>query len=229
MNKIFVKSGLSNTVRRLPQAQGAAAGGPPPQCLPPSAPRLIRAVQETYLPPSVHPAITAEANLHGSTAAGNTEIRMVMLGAGACACQHAAVGAAVLLSQPTARHPLAPCSGRRPEEAARAPTAGGHPRHVLLHLLVRLQPPRLPRNLQPALAAKHHAPCSVPCAPHDEALLLDACSALPCACSPTPSASSMIVSHFGMRPDIQAWSLSGMGCGTGVLGINLVADMLKVR
>jgi len=38
----------------------------------------------------------------------------------------------------------------------------------------------------------------------------------------------MIVNHFGMRQDIQAYSLGGMGCGTGVIGINLVADLLKV-
>eukprot|EP00983_Pelagomonas_calceolata_P061757 1146966-Pelagomonas_calceolata.AAC.8 len=38
----------------------------------------------------------------------------------------------------------------------------------------------------------------------------------------------MIVNHFGMRQDIQSYSLGGMGCGTGVLGINLIADLLKV-
>jgi len=39
----------------------------------------------------------------------------------------------------------------------------------------------------------------------------------------------MIINHFGMREDIQAYSLGGMGCGTGVVGITLASDLLKVR
>ena len=31
-----------------------------------------------------------------------------------------------------------------------------------------------------------------------------------------------------MRNDIQTYHLGGMGCGTGVVGINLVRDLLKV-
>ena len=31
-----------------------------------------------------------------------------------------------------------------------------------------------------------------------------------------------------MRPDIQSYHLGGMGCGTGVVGINLIRDLLKV-
>jgi 3-ketoacyl-CoA synthase len=38
----------------------------------------------------------------------------------------------------------------------------------------------------------------------------------------------MIVNHFGMRQDIQSYSLGGMGCGTGVIGVKLVDDLLKV-
>ena len=34
--------------------------------------------------------------------------------------------------------------------------------------------------------------------------------------------------RFNMRPDIQSYHLGGMGCGTGVVGINLIRDLLKV-
>jgi len=44
-----------------------------------------------------------------------------------------------------------------------------------------------------------------------------------------PPAPPQIVNHFGMRSDIQSYSLGGMGCATGVLGISLLSDLLKVR
>ena len=31
-----------------------------------------------------------------------------------------------------------------------------------------------------------------------------------------------------MRTDIQSYHLGGMGCGTGVVGVNLIRDLLKV-
>jgi hypothetical protein len=32
-----------------------------------------------------------------------------------------------------------------------------------------------------------------------------------------------------MREDIQAYALGGMGCGNGVIAINLIKDLLQVR
>ncbi|GAX73324.1 hypothetical protein CEUSTIGMA_g778.t1 [Chlamydomonas eustigma] len=37
------------------------------------------------------------------------------------------------------------------------------------------------------------------------------------------------IRRFKMRSDIQSYHLGGMGCGTGVVGINLVRDLLKAR
>ena len=47
---------------------------------------------------------------------------------------------------------------------------------------------------------------------------------------PAPSLypSLPLPSRFKMRPDIQSYHLGGMGCGTGVMGINLMRDLLKV-
>ena len=44
---------------------------------------------------------------------------------------------------------------------------------------------------------------------------------------PTPSISSMIISHFKMRGDIQSYHLAGMGCSNGVCSVNLVSDLLQ--
>jgi len=46
---------------------------------------------------------------------------------------------------------------------------------------------------------------------------------------PTPSLSAMLVNKFGMRSDVISYSLGGMGCSSGVLGLQLVADLLQVR
>jgi 3-ketoacyl-CoA synthase len=46
---------------------------------------------------------------------------------------------------------------------------------------------------------------------------------------PTPSLASMVVNHFGMRPDVQSYHLGGMGCSNGVVAVNLVKDLLRVR
>ncbi|KAF6254699.1 FAE1/Type III polyketide synthase-like protein-domain-containing protein [Scenedesmus sp. NREL 46B-D3] len=46
---------------------------------------------------------------------------------------------------------------------------------------------------------------------------------------PTPSLASMVVNHFGMRPDVQSYHLGGMGCSNGVVAVNLVKDLLRSR
>lgn len=43
---------------------------------------------------------------------------------------------------------------------------------------------------------------------------------------PTPSLASMVINMFGMREDVQAYHMGGMGCAMGVLGLNLARDML---
>eukprot|EP00879_Flechtneria_rotunda_P003637 GHRR01003874.1.p1 GENE.GHRR01003874.1~~GHRR01003874.1.p1 ORF type:complete len:440 (+),score=135.99 GHRR01003874.1:1261-2580(+) len=47
--------------------------------------------------------------------------------------------------------------------------------------------------------------------------------------APTPSVSSMLINMFKMREDVQAYSLAGMGCGNGVIGIHLVRDILQAH
>jgi 3-ketoacyl-CoA synthase len=46
---------------------------------------------------------------------------------------------------------------------------------------------------------------------------------------PTPSIASLVVNMFKMREDIQCYHLGGMGCAMGVVGLNLVRDMLKAH
>lgn len=46
---------------------------------------------------------------------------------------------------------------------------------------------------------------------------------------PTPSLASMVVNHFGMRPDVQSYHLGGMGCSNGVVAVNLIQDLLNSR
>ncbi|KAF6264149.1 FAE1/Type III polyketide synthase-like protein-domain-containing protein [Scenedesmus sp. NREL 46B-D3] len=43
---------------------------------------------------------------------------------------------------------------------------------------------------------------------------------------PTPSIASMVINMFKMREDVQAYHMGGMGCAFGVVGLNLVRDML---
>ncbi|KAG2452218.1 hypothetical protein HYH02_003248 [Chlamydomonas schloesseri] len=47
--------------------------------------------------------------------------------------------------------------------------------------------------------------------------------------SATPSLASLVVNHYRLRPDIQAYHLGGMGCSNGTIAIGLVRDMLKAR
>jgi len=46
---------------------------------------------------------------------------------------------------------------------------------------------------------------------------------------PTPSLCSMLVNHFKFRHDIESYSLGGMGCGNGVIGIGLLKNLLQAR
>lgn len=45
--------------------------------------------------------------------------------------------------------------------------------------------------------------------------------------SPCPSLSSLIVNHYKLRSDIKSYNLSGMGCSSGVLSIDLAARLLN--
>ena len=47
--------------------------------------------------------------------------------------------------------------------------------------------------------------------------------------NPTPSLSAMVVNHFGMRPDIKTYNLSGMGCSAGIIALGLAKELLQVR
>ncbi|CAK0756185.1 hypothetical protein CVIRNUC_002434 [Coccomyxa viridis] len=46
--------------------------------------------------------------------------------------------------------------------------------------------------------------------------------------NPTPSLSAMVVNHFGMRPDIKTYNLSGMGCSAGIIALGLAKELLQV-
>ncbi|CAN6442249.1 unnamed protein product [Victoria cruziana] len=45
--------------------------------------------------------------------------------------------------------------------------------------------------------------------------------------SPPPSPSSMIVNRFGMKESVRTFNLSGMGCGSGVLAVDLAGQILR--
>ncbi|EFJ44710.1 hypothetical protein VOLCADRAFT_95052 [Volvox carteri f. nagariensis] len=61
--------------------------------------------------------------------------------------------------------------------------------------------------------------------PTDIDILITTCSIY----CPTPSMASMVVNAFGLRKDVQSYHLGGMGCSNGVVGINLVADLLAAH
>jgi len=46
--------------------------------------------------------------------------------------------------------------------------------------------------------------------------------------NPTPSLSAMIVNRYKMRDDIKSVNLSGMGCSTGLIAIDLAKDLLRI-
>ncbi|XP_057523457.1 3-ketoacyl-CoA synthase 17-like [Amaranthus tricolor] len=45
--------------------------------------------------------------------------------------------------------------------------------------------------------------------------------------SPSPSLSSMLVNHYKMGPTVRTFNLSGMGCGSGILAIDMASHMLR--
>lgn len=61
--------------------------------------------------------------------------------------------------------------------------------------------------------------------PKDVDIIVTTCSIF----CPTPSLTSMVVNHFGMRTDVQSYHLGGMGCSNGVVAVNLINDLLKAR
>ncbi len=51
-----------------------------------------------------------------------------------------------------------------------------------------------------------------------------------CSCfAPTPSMAAMITNHFKLRRDVLTYNLSGMGCSSSLICIDLVKHLLKVR
>ncbi|XP_025804132.1 3-ketoacyl-CoA synthase 17-like [Panicum hallii] len=61
--------------------------------------------------------------------------------------------------------------------------------------------------------------------PTDISVLVVACSMF----SPMPSLASMIAHRFKMRPDVKAYSVAGMGCSAGTVGIDTAARSLRCQ
>ncbi|CAL5074653.1 unnamed protein product [Urochloa decumbens] len=59
--------------------------------------------------------------------------------------------------------------------------------------------------------------------PADIDVLVVACSMF----SPMPSLASMIAHRFKMRPDVKAYSVAGMGCSAGTVGVDTAARSLR--
>ncbi|XP_031487404.1 3-ketoacyl-CoA synthase 1-like [Nymphaea colorata] len=45
--------------------------------------------------------------------------------------------------------------------------------------------------------------------------------------SPSPSPTSMIVNRFGLKESVRTFNLSGMGCGSGVMAVDLAGRLLR--
>ena len=51
-----------------------------------------------------------------------------------------------------------------------------------------------------------------------------------CSCyNPTPSMAACLVKKFGMRHDVLTYHLSGMGCSSSLVSIDMAKNLLKVR
>ncbi|XP_073103028.1 3-ketoacyl-CoA synthase 5-like [Elaeis guineensis] len=61
--------------------------------------------------------------------------------------------------------------------------------------------------------------------PRDIDVLVVNCSAF----CPSPSLSSIVVHRFGMRDDVKTFSISGMGCSAGAIGIDVAQSLLRVH
>ena len=61
--------------------------------------------------------------------------------------------------------------------------------------------------------------------PRDISILVINCSLF----SPTPSLCSMVVNEFGLRSDVSAYNLSGMGCSAGAISIELARNIMAGR
>jgi 3-ketoacyl-CoA synthase len=46
---------------------------------------------------------------------------------------------------------------------------------------------------------------------------------------PSPSLSSIIVNQYNMRIDVKSYNISGMGCGAGVIGVDIAKRFLETR
>ncbi|KAJ1693180.1 hypothetical protein LUZ63_009878 [Rhynchospora breviuscula] len=45
----------------------------------------------------------------------------------------------------------------------------------------------------------------------------------------SPSLSSIVVNHYNMRSDVKSYNISGMGCGAGIIGIDIAKRFLERR
>ena len=51
-----------------------------------------------------------------------------------------------------------------------------------------------------------------------------------CSCfAPTPSMAAMLVNHFKMRRDVLTYNLSGMGCSSSLICVDMAKHLLKVH
>ena len=49
-----------------------------------------------------------------------------------------------------------------------------------------------------------------------------------CSCfAPTPSMAAMLVNHFHMRDDVLTYNLSGMGCSSSLVCVDMASHLLK--
>ena len=49
-----------------------------------------------------------------------------------------------------------------------------------------------------------------------------------CSCfAPTPSMAAMLVNKFGMRHDVLTYNLSGMGCSSSLVCVDMASHLLK--